>query len=362
VLWLLALAGAALGQQMERPPDYSQPAVAVASNDLYSAWKALQASDQDLEQQVFALPMVDARQRIQTTFSSVLAYIDKRRAYGEAVAACIATMAADSAGAGTLVSVDAMNADEMQQLGSSISAVQRKLDILRSMPEWLQIRRGVQKDRSEVLELQRKRREDIQIERPMDRSNSSARPVSATVYRDSERQVQEALTRLWTHYYQALVGAVEQRQGQSTPLVASAGGAGSIAAGTSAGAAAQPAPAGGATNSAVVGTWTYVEGAEQFNGVAEPKRVILELWMEKGFLVGRYRAELPDFDQTKAVDLKLRGKPEVGRIVLDFQSTSPEAAGKIILEGPGSSGMDLMLVRSAEGTPIPRGRELLTRR
>ena len=85
VLWLLALAGAALGQQMERPPDYSQPAVAVASNDLYSAWKALQASDQDLEQQVFALPMVDARQRIQTTFSSVLAYIDKRRAYGEAV-------------------------------------------------------------------------------------------------------------------------------------------------------------------------------------------------------------------------------------------------------------------------------------
>jgi hypothetical protein len=111
-----------------------------------------------------------------------------------------------------------------------------------------------------------------------------------------------------------------------------------------------------------VGTWTYAEGSQQFNGVAEPKHVILELWMEKGFLVGRYRAELPDFDRSSIVDLSLRGKPGSGRTVLEFHSSSPEAAGKIVLEGPGSGGMDLMLVRSVEGAPIPRGRELLTRR
>jgi hypothetical protein len=361
VLWLIALPGAALAQQGERSPDFSQGVVAVASDDLYTAWNVWRASDQDLEQRVFELPMADARRRIQTAFSDLLAYIDKRRAYSQAVAACIASRPPDIRAAGSLISVNVVNADEIDLIGVNISAVQRKLNILRTVPDWLQIRSSVQKDRSEVLDLQQTLRQGIQIEFPMDSSNSYARPISLTVYRDSERQIREALARLWTHYYQALVDSVEQKRGQSTPLIASSIAPATNPAGAFPGSVGQLATASSGTNGPLVGTWTYVEGSEQFNGIAEPKHVILELWMENGMLVGRYRADLPDFDQTTKVDLSLHGKPGFGRTILEFRSTSPEAVGRIILEEPSNKGANLMLVRSVEDTPIPRGRELLTR-
>jgi len=352
VLWLMALPEAALAQQMERPPDFSQSAVASASDDVSQAWNAWQAADQNLEQQVFSLPMADARVRIQTAFSAFVAFAEKRHVYSEAVATAIGAMAPDIAETGRVVGVDAVNADEIALLGVNVAAVQRKLDTLRSAPAWSRIRRSVQKDLDNVLDLEQARRQDLQIERPLEHANAPARPVEATAYRNSERRVQEALTSLWTHYYQALADSMEQTPGRSTPLAASA---------TVPAPAPPSSPAGSPANSALAGTWTYVEGSRQFNGVAEPRHVILELWMEKDALVGRYRAELPDFEGSRAVDLSLRGIPGTGSTVLDFHSTSPEAAGKIILEGPNNNGRDLMLIRSVEGTPIPRGRELLTR-
>jgi hypothetical protein len=88
------------------------------------------------------------------------------------------------------------------------------------------------------------------------------------------------------------------------------------------------------------------------------------LWIDKGLLTGRYRAQLPDFDGVKRVDLSLSGKAGSGHTqTLNFHSTNPEAAGRIVIEGPGPNGIELMVVRSVDpGSPIPRGRELLTRR
>jgi hypothetical protein len=122
--------------------------------------------------------------------------------------------------------------------------------------------------------------------------------------------------------------------------------------------------AGGADNP-LVGVWTYAEGSQQFNGVAEPRQVLLELWMEDGALRGRYRAELPDFQGAKKVDLRLSGGvvSAHNQLTLNFESKDPPANGRIILEGPGSSGTELMFVRAvAAQSPIPRGRELLLRR
>ena len=47
------------------------------------------------------------------------------------------------------------------------------------------------------------------------------RPLSLIVYRDSERQARELVERIWTHYYQALADAVDQKPGVSKSLVAS---------------------------------------------------------------------------------------------------------------------------------------------
>ena len=86
--------------------------------------------------------------------------------------------------------------------------------------------------------------------------------------------------------------------------------------------------------------------------------------MEDGVLLGRYRAELPDFDGTRKVDLRLRGKTSKGgHTILQIQSGDPVATGEFVIEDTGSGGLNIMLVRSvAVGGPVPRGRELLTRR
>src|SRR5580704_8980800 len=149
---------------------------------------------------------------------------------------------------------------------------------------------------------------------------STVRPISSLVYENAERQSRESIQKLWTRYYQALVDSVEQKPGGSAPLLSTP-------------AKAPPAP-GRSPEHPLVGTWTYADGSQQFNGVAEPRQVVLELWIEKGALLGRYRAELQDFDGPKRVDLNLRGKLVNGNIqTLDFHSTDPEAAGKIVLEG-----------------------------
>ena len=61
--------------------------------------------------------------------------------------------------------------------------------------------------------------------------------------------------------------------------------------------------------------------------VAEPRQVVLEIWIENGELLGRYRALLPDYSGDRRVDLRLRASAAAGKgpLTLDFQSKNGEA-------------------------------------
>ncbi|MCX6622542.1 MAG: hypothetical protein NTY38_16035, partial [Acidobacteria bacterium] len=224
-------------------------------------------------------------------------------------------------------------------------------------PAWLPVRRAVQAESNELLALQSSLRADA----PMDLTLGPAQvatPIPVRAYLESERQVTELIRKLWQKYYQALTGVLDQP-----------GAAGAAAPPTERLAAPSRAHAGAPepprAESPAVGVWKYVVGSQQFNGVAEPKQVLLELWMAGETLAGRYRAELTAFDGTRNVDLRLHGTAPAGRgpRTLEFESKDPLAKGRIILEGPGAEGTELMLIRSVTAdSPIPRGRELLRRR
>jgi hypothetical protein len=355
---LLVLLSGPLGAQHSRdlppPPDFSQSALVTAVDALTASWAAWRSADAGLEQRVFRIPMREARGMIEHAWGAYREFLDKRRVYSEALVAYIDEGPAQPRSGQKIVTLAAVYQDQIQLLGVNLEVLQDKLDALRNTAEWVSIRRHVQAESMQAFQLLSSRRSEM----PLDLSLKRPEPVSmmsSLAYRDSERQTTEALDRLWTRYYQALVDSVEQAPGGSRALVARRPSEPPVD---------SPAVAGGADNP-LVGVWTYAEGSQQFNGVAEPRQVLLELWMEDGALRGRYRAELPDFQGAKKVDLRLSGGvvSAHNQLTLNFESKDPPANGRIILEGPGSSGTELMFVRAvAAQSPIPRGRELLLRR
>jgi hypothetical protein len=374
-LYLIACGqGAAFAQEGLRPPDFSQADVAAAADEVANADKARRQNARNLEQEVFRLPMADARARVQRTLSAALIFLDRRRLYAERVAAYIERYRSETSGLKPLISVEAVSRDELEVLDSNLTDLVDKLEVLRSSPqEWVRIRRGVQADQTAITVLQSKRREDIPVDTLFHPSPPS--PISAIVYRDSEQQLREVLQKAWIHYYQSIVDAVEQKPNGSVPLItALTPGVGISAPPVPGNSVPQPTAAALAPVSAprkdsaavnpLAGTWGYLEGTQQFNGVAEPHQVILELWMEDGVLLGRYRAELPDFDGVHKIDLRLRAKAGKGnQQTLQIQGGDPVSTGEFVLEDTGSGGLNIMLVRSVRaGGTIPRGRELLTRR
>ena len=188
--------------------------------------------------------------------------------------------------------------------------------------------------------------------------------VSLLVYRNLDQQLMDQLGRLWGRYYQAIADAVEQKPDGAaalTPIRPAAGGDSTL----SASAAASVAAAAPSSQHPLVGVWTFPERSQKFNGVAEPIGVLLEIWVENGRLIGRYRGELPNFSGMLKLDLRLSGV--IGRggspQTLLFESKDPAATGQIILEGPDDSGLELMVERRVPaGSPVPRGREVLKRR
>jgi hypothetical protein len=358
VCLLLVLLSGPLGAQQPRdlppPPDFLQSSLVVAVNALTVSWGAWRSADAGLEQRVFRIPMREARGMIEQAWGAYREFLDKRRVYSEALARYIDEGHAQPQSGQKIVTLGAVYQDQIQLLGVNLEVLQGKLDALRNTAEWVSMRRQVQAESMQAFQLLSSRRAEM----PLDLSLKRPEPVSmmsSSVYRDSERQTAEALDRLWTRYYQALVDSVEQAPGGSRPLIARRPSEPAVdSPGSSAG-----------TDNPLVGVWTYAEGSQQFNGVGEPRQVLLELWMEGGALMGRYRAELPDFQGVKKVDLRLSGgvvSPH-NQLTLNFESKNPPASGRIILEGPGSSGTELMFVRAVTAqSPIPRGREMLLKR
>jgi hypothetical protein len=178
-LWAAALCLAACSavraQDLAPAPDYSDSGVIEGSEQASNAWKTWMRGDRDLEKDVLAASMSDARDRVQRSFSALLVFVDKRRIYGERVASYIELYRPETAGRKPVVTLESVNRDQIQLLGLTLSLVQSRLDALRDTPVWVTVRRAVQADRSDILALQGSRREEIPIDLPL--SGPSARPM-----------------------------------------------------------------------------------------------------------------------------------------------------------------------------------------
>jgi len=351
LLACVALCAAGLrGQGSSRlppPPGFSQDAVAARADEAVRAWEKWARADRKLEQRIFIVPMAEARVQLRLSLGAFLDFLAARAAYAESVAAYIDSRAWSTRAAP--MPEDAACQDQIGVLGANLAAVQSRIMTLRDSPEWLAIRRGVEEPNDQALKLQSTLRSKLDIA-ALSHNARPAADTSSVVYRDSERRLADALRRLWTAYYQALGDAVEQKPTPPlTPLQPPDGAHPGIVTARS-------------TEGPKVDVWTYAEGSMLFNGVAEPKRALLELWTENGVLLGRYRAELPDFHGTKTVDIRLRGTPSAGGAqTLQIESKDPAASGQIVLEPSGLAG-EVLLVRVVPAhSSIPRGRELLRR-
>jgi hypothetical protein len=345
-----ALCAAGLpGQEPQRlppPPGFLQEGVAARADDVVRAWGKWERTDRKLEQRILPLPMAEAREQLRRSLGAYLDFLAARGAYAESVAAYIDRES--SARANLSLPEDAACQDQIGVLGANLAALQERLGGLRGSSDWLAIRRGVQEQNNQALKLQAGLRENLDV--PAQSANGRpAAGILALAYRDSEREIAETLRRLWTAYYQALADAVEQKATPPLTLLRPDG--------------AHPgAPTAQSNEGPPVDVWIYVAGSLQFNGVAEPKRVLLELWTENGLPLGRYRAELPDFHGVKTVDIRLRGARSGGAQTFQIESKDPAAVGQIVLERSDSS-EELILTRVVPArSSIPRGRELLRRR
>jgi hypothetical protein len=363
-------AGAQGPSRFSPPPDFSQSAITAAAESLAVAWNLWTRTAQDMERQVLQLPMSDARDSIGRALGRYLDFLDKRNDYSEAVLSYIEECRLHPNPRQPLVTREEVFEDQARLIGANVMALHGKLNSLKDSAEWTAVYLGVQEETDRALKLQSQRRSEVPLDLSLD-SPKPPSPISSLVYRVAERELREELQRLWTGYYQVLVNTIEQKPGGSAPLVAirSAGRAASTGEGT----ASESQPAGPPNPAAVVpdawkpfvGAWAYTAGSQQFNGVAEPAYALLELWFENDVLVGRYRAELPDFQGSKKIDLRLQGAAAAAghQVTLRFESKNPPATGQCVLEAAGPSGVDMMLLRTvAAGSPIPRGRELLRRR
>jgi len=382
VCFLLCGVAGAQNPGTEPAPDYRDAGITATAEDAMKSWLAWQRGDRDLEKEVLKASMSDARDRIQRSFSALLAYLEKRKKYSESVASYIEHYRPETAGGKPIVTVETVNREQLGTCNAIIANLQGRIDGLRDSPEWARIRRSVTADTTAIAGIQSARRSELPIELPFS-NPEPPRQLSVIVYRDSERQLREAVQSLWTHYYQALDDAAEQRPGGTPSLVASvtppAVGAPTPVADPSTGSAGPPAPPATAgiartppaasaaiapAPAMLVGTWRYIERSQQFNGVEEPHQVLLEIWMEKsGTLSARYRGILTDLDGPHELDLALHqvpGSKNSKEVTLHYKLADQDAEGQFTIEGPGASGIDLTVAHGGHG--VPKGREIVVRR
>ncbi|MDR3718717.1 MAG: hypothetical protein P4K98_07935 [Bryobacteraceae bacterium] len=311
-----------------------------------------------MERRLSRQPMGEGREALRRGLGNFREYLDKRRTYSDAVLAYLDKRRAEPGPGHPAVTSAEVYRDHIYELGMHLAALRERLSALREFPEWTQVRRSIQQESDLAFKLQSSRRAEM----PVELSLGELRPPAAVTplsYRNLDQGLMVQLDRLWTRYYQALDDALEQKPGGAPLTPAGSADSAAPVAGVPGGA-----PAAQSSGSALPGIWTYLERSQRFNGVGEPGNVLLELWIENGLLVGRYRAELPDFQGKKVVDLRLHGHiaPAGAPQILDFESKIPAGSGQIVIEGPSGGGMEVMLERRVPSfSAIPRGREMLRR-
>jgi hypothetical protein len=346
--------------KLSSPPDFYQGSIGAAADEVVAAWARWRKADQELEQHVFRQPMGEGREMLRRALGNFREFLDKRRSYSESVLAYLDKRRTEPRPGQPVVTLAEVYQDHIYELGMHLASVRERLSALREYPEWTQVRRGIQPESDLAFKLQSSRRSEM----PVELSLGDARPpavITSLAYRNLDQQFMDQLNRLWTRYYQALADALEQKPGGAAPLTPP----GSTDPAAPAARVTEAAPPAQSAGNPLAGIWTYQARSQKFNGVAEPGNVLLELWIENGLLLGRYRADLPGFQGDRKVDLRLRGHiaPAGASQTLDFESKDPAGTGQIVLEGPSGGGMELMVDRRVSTvSAIPRGREVLRRR
>jgi hypothetical protein len=329
-------------------PAFGDTAAGIRADEAVALWNRWAHADRGLEARLSQLPMADARDELARSLGRFQDFLDSRAAYACAIEAAIDIgTAARGSTAATRVRV---SSDHIAVLAAAIAAVEDRLRLLQSSPQWLEVRRGARAGLEATLGMQSDLRAGL-LRTPADRSEAPAEVVPARVYREGEARLADSLERLWSGYYSALAAAVEGKTAGAAALVAIRGD--------------NALPLRPRTPShAMAGVWVYLEGSRLFNGAGEPHQVLLELWAENGEMRGRYRAQLPGLRGRKNVDVRLRGSlATTGPLRLQIEPAgSGDIAGQILLEGPAANGA-LSLTREVPAhSGLPRGREILLRR
>jgi hypothetical protein len=323
-------------------PGFRNQAALRRADEVMEAWTKWNRADRNLEPGLLQLPMGEARQMLGRSLRLFQDFENARGAYSEAVAAHI-----ENGGSATdaVVRLDRVFLDEISVLAAGVEAMQERLARMQGSPQWLEVRRFVLADLDRALQFQSNLRQRLLASAVTEQPTEA---ISAREYRECERRLVESLGSLWSGYYLAMAAVVEQKPPGSVRLTA-------LQEATTA-AVGRPAHP-------MEGVWIYLEGSRLFNGAGEPRQVLLELWVENGLMLGRYRAQLADFSGTRKVDLRLRGTPTVGGpVTLRIESQDPAGAGQVVLEGPAVNGVLTLSRIVPAGSPTPRGREMLMRR
>ncbi len=341
-VWLCVSAPAA---EMPKPSVFGRADLEAPADAVVEAWARWEKVSRDFEREAMASPRSEGRDRVRGAYAASMDYLEARRIYSEAVRSDL-----ESRARGMAITSSAVSSEELDLLGAQVSEIQRRLETLRSTTEWITIRHSVQKDRDAIGKLQDTRRAMIPDGLLSTRAGV-AETITAASYQASEQEVRGAIRSLWTHYCQALLNLIyQQPEGSMSPEVQLEG---------SEPAGVESAQKGGMR---LAGAWTYIENSRKFEGAAEPKRVLLELWVENGQLAGRYRADLLEQTGLRHVDLRLKGKPSARHAQsLEFSTADSRATGTVTLQ-PSSNGMELMFIRPSGVAEVPGGKELLTRR
>lgn len=334
---------AACAAELPKPPIFGHPELTGPAEAVTEAWTHWDRLSHDFEREALAMPRSEGRERVRRAYAALLEYMEARRLYSEALRSALESHVRTAA-----VTVSAVSSDQLDLLGAQLSDIQKRLEALRSAPEWITLRRGVQKERDAIDKLEESRRERIQ-DGLLTTHTETSEVLTPSAYQDSDREVRAAIADLWTHYCQTLLNIIYQQPENSTsPEVQLAMG--------------QPINSEPTGATRLEGAWTYSEGSRKFDGAAEPKHVVLELWLENGLLRGRYRADIQMAAGTRHLDLNLTGKPSARRNqTFDFRSTDPPTTGTVTLQ-PAANGIELTFIRPSGNAYVPSGREVLTRR
>jgi hypothetical protein len=361
---LLLCALPCLGQHVEVIPD-----IAIAEAEYRDANEACLQNDPSLERDLFTADPEQVRRRIHRAASLRDDAMAKKEVYLKAVILRLQNLRSRlSQGENGTIPTGTLRKSLEAQQAHTLDEQVKVEGQLRDLPEgdeYLLVRRALDEERTNLINLQNNIAQRIRSLESIDKAQQAIQSASGG---DSLAQKLDEVVKLWgqerdstTHQrshwaqlYTAMEQALDKKGPQpGTPRKASPKKPSGSAA-----------PAPGSLPPSVraagfAGTWAYRSQPGAWTGYGEPEKVTLELRPESDTLRGTYTARLAVRSGFHDVQLALAGPRRSGSAIrLHWISQTPAAEGEMDLK-LGTDGR-LLVERSQSGDGyIPRGMEVL---